>query len=94
VACTPNTGSVVRDGVDGIIIAAFSVDAIVDAVERICESASLRVAYANGAASRAAEFTLAAYSQRLLHVLEGVLPTVSPTPVGAEAVPIGVSGGA
>jgi glycosyltransferase involved in cell wall biosynthesis len=69
VICTPNTGSVVRDGVDGFIIPMRDVDAIQDRLERLASDIDLRVYMSAKARERAEEFTLAAYGRRLVSAL-------------------------
>ena len=70
VLCTPNTGSVARDGVDGFIVPPRDVGAIVDLLERLRADPGLRAELAANARRRAEEFTLAAYGRRLLTALE------------------------
>lgn len=67
VICTPNTGSVVRNGREGVIVPIRSSRAIVQAIESLAAS---RRGIADQAAARAGEFTLAAYGRRLLGALE------------------------
>ena len=73
VVCTPNTGSIVRHGVDGLIVPPRDAQAIVDAVLHLAADAELRRAMALSAAARAAAHDLVAYGRRLLEVL--ALPT-------------------
>src|SRR5262249_11308352 len=73
VVCTPNTGSVVRDGVDGFIVPVGDVDAIVERLERLADP-SLRAEFSVRARGRAAEFTLDAYRRRLLAALQAKVP--------------------
>jgi glycosyltransferase involved in cell wall biosynthesis len=69
VICTPNTGSVVRDGLDGFLVPARDVDAIVDRLERLRANPELRAEMSINARARSAEFTVAAYGRRLLEAL-------------------------
>jgi glycosyltransferase involved in cell wall biosynthesis len=69
VICTANTGSVVRDGVDGIIVPLRDVDGIVAALELLAGAPELRQAMAVNAACRARDHTLEAYGRRLLAAL-------------------------
>jgi glycosyltransferase involved in cell wall biosynthesis len=69
VICTPNTGSVVRDGLDGFLVPARDVDAIVDRLERLRANPELRSEMSINARARSAEFTVAAYGRRLLAAL-------------------------
>jgi glycosyltransferase involved in cell wall biosynthesis len=69
VITTPNCGSVVRDGVDGIIVPVRSATAIADAIERIVTDRNLRETKSRNARARAAEFTLERYGDRLVTAL-------------------------
>ncbi|MBK3745707.1 glycosyltransferase family 4 protein, partial [Paraburkholderia aspalathi] len=69
VICTPNTGSVVRHGVDGFITAIRDVDAMVAALETLAGDADLYEDMAYQAQQRATEFTLERYGERLLAAL-------------------------
>lgn len=71
VICTPNTGSVVRDGIDGIIVPPRDSMAIVAAVTRLAEDPTLRRHMAQNARARAAAFDLEAYGRSLLAALDG-----------------------
>ncbi|CAA2142092.1 glycosyltransferase family 4 protein [Hyphomicrobium sp. ghe19] len=75
VITTPNCGSVVRDGVDGIIVPIRSAIAIADAIERIVTDRKLRESMSRNARERAAEFTLERYGERLVSVLRKLQPT-------------------
>jgi glycosyltransferase involved in cell wall biosynthesis len=79
VICTPHAGSVVRDGIDGVIVPIRNADAIVEAVDRLNRHPDLRRAMAESAKRRAAEFDLRAYGRRLVAALR------SPTRVGRVA---------
>jgi glycosyltransferase involved in cell wall biosynthesis len=69
VICTPNTGSVVRDGVEGFIVPVRDAAAIAERMERLAVDVELRTQMAANAKARAAEFTVAEYGRRLLSVL-------------------------
>ncbi len=69
VICTPNAGSVVRDGVEGFVVPIRSVDAIVEAIDLVSRRPDLRRAMAESARRRAAEFDLPAYERRLVTAL-------------------------
>jgi glycosyltransferase involved in cell wall biosynthesis len=70
VVCTPNTGSVVRDGIDGFIVPVRDSDAIVEKLELLAGRADLRREMSRRAKEQAAEYTLAKYGKRLLQSLE------------------------
>ncbi|MCA3268574.1 MAG: glycosyltransferase family 4 protein, partial [Azospirillum sp.] len=65
VVCTPNTGSVVRDGVEGYLVAPRDVDALVDRLRALHRDPDLRARMATAARARAEEFTWAHYGARL-----------------------------
>lgn len=69
VICTPNTGSVVRHGVDGFIVPIRDADAIVEAVALLAADPARRAGMGLNAGQRAAEFTLEHYGSRLLAAL-------------------------
>ncbi|MBN9246161.1 MAG: glycosyltransferase family 4 protein [Hyphomicrobium sp.] len=69
VITTPNCGSVVRDGIDGIIVPIRSATAVADAIERIVTDRNLRETMSRNARARAAAFTLDQYGDRLVGAL-------------------------
>ena len=69
VICTPNTGSVVRDGLEGFIVPVRDAATIAERIERLALDVELRTQMAANAKARAAEFTVAEYGRRLLSVL-------------------------
>jgi glycosyltransferase involved in cell wall biosynthesis len=71
VICTPNTGSVVRDGVDGFLVPARDVQRIVDRLELLASHRTRLLEMAREAAARSREFTLGRYQDRLLMALKG-----------------------
>jgi glycosyltransferase involved in cell wall biosynthesis len=79
VICTPNTGSVVRDGIDGWIVPIRNADAIVSAVDRLIRDPDRRRVMAESAKRRAAEFDLVSYGKRLVAAL------CPPAPSGGAA---------
>ena len=71
VICTPNTGSVVRDGVDGFMVPVRDAVAIATRLEQLAaDSAMLEFLSAN-ARQRAGEYTVAAYGRRLMEAIQG-----------------------
>lgn len=75
VVCTHNTGSVVRDGCEGIIVPPRDPDAIAEALMRLAEDRALYAAMVARAAARADHCGLDAYGRRLLAAL-------APAPAG------------
>lgn len=65
VIATPNTGSVVRDGVDGFLVAPRDVEALMAKIELLYRDPERRAAMAANARTRAEDFTWAAYRRRL-----------------------------
>jgi glycosyltransferase involved in cell wall biosynthesis len=66
VICTPNAGSMVRDGVDGFVVPPGNLDALTARVEQLARNPSLRAAMSESARQRARQLSLRAYSDRLL----------------------------
>jgi glycosyltransferase involved in cell wall biosynthesis len=64
--CTFNTGSVVRDGVDGYIVPIRSSDAIAEKLLHLASHPDVLFAMSMSAMARAEQFSLAAYRERLL----------------------------
>src|SRR5262249_20854981 len=69
VVCTPNTGSVVRDGSDGFIVEAGDMDALCQRLEQLVSSPDLCRQMGRNAQERAGTFGLESYAARLLDVL-------------------------
>jgi glycosyltransferase involved in cell wall biosynthesis len=69
VVCTPNTGSVVRDGIDGYVVPIRDVGAIAGALDRLAADRGLRDRLAANARRRMTDFDLAAYRDRMLDCL-------------------------
>jgi glycosyltransferase involved in cell wall biosynthesis len=69
VICTPNTGSVVRDGVEGFIVEAGDVEAMVSRLERLDAGREELAALSAGALARRGYFGVEAYEGRLREVL-------------------------
>ena len=70
VVTTPNTGSVVRDGVDGFIVPPRDVTALMEKIELLYREPERRAAMAASARVRAENFTWAAYRMRLAAVFD------------------------
>jgi glycosyltransferase involved in cell wall biosynthesis len=66
VICTPQTGSVVRDGVDGFIVPARARDVIAEKLHALAADPVLLSAMSASAREHSADFTLAKYGERLL----------------------------
>lgn len=65
VIATPNTGSVVRDGVDGFLVPPRDVDALMAKIELLYRDRGRRDEMARNARARAEQFTWGAYRERL-----------------------------
>ncbi len=72
VIATPNTGSVVRDGVDGFIVPSGDAGAIVEKLEALIADPKRLAEMSAQAWQRSREFTLRSYGERLLHSLENL----------------------
>jgi hypothetical protein len=69
VVCTPNTGSVVRDGLEGFIVPARDTMALVERLETLLMDPALLRSLSLNARNRADEYTVAEYGRRLLAAL-------------------------
>ncbi len=76
VICTPNTGSVVRDGFDGFIVPVRDADALAERIALLAERRERLEGLSANAARTAGRFTLEAYAGRLLGALDGERDTV------------------
>lgn len=74
VITTPNCGSVVRDGQDGIIVPIRNLEALADAIERIVTDRDLRQRMSRSARDRAKEFTWEKYGERLINACPKLEP--------------------
>lgn len=68
VICTPNTGSVVRDGLDGFIVPIRSAEAIVEKLLHLCNDSSHISELSKNAKAHSQSFDLDAYAQRLTQI--------------------------
>jgi glycosyltransferase involved in cell wall biosynthesis len=73
VICTPNTGSVVRNGVDGFVVPIRHPEAIVSAIELFLEDRSLLEEMSTKARETGRAFDLESYRKRLLGVLNSTV---------------------
>ena len=73
VIATPNTGSVVRDGVDGFLVPPRDVEALMARIELLYRDPDRRAAMAASARTRAEAFTWTAYRRRLAAVFDGLV---------------------
>jgi glycosyltransferase involved in cell wall biosynthesis len=69
VVCTPNTGSVVRDGIEGFIVPPGNSDEIIHALDKLARDPALRRDMAERASSRFREYDLDSYGKRLVLAL-------------------------
>lgn len=72
VICTPNTGSVVTDGVDGLIVPIRDAKAISSRVEELAFNHDLREKLSRSARATSTNYTVEAYGIRLLKYLAEV----------------------
>jgi UDP:flavonoid glycosyltransferase YjiC (YdhE family) len=93
VITTPNTGTVVRDGIEGFVVPICDPQAIAKAVETLAGDDDLRAAMSRNAKLRAAEFTVDAYGKRLLAALSNCRrAAVAPRARAAIVTPLRLSG--
>jgi glycosyltransferase involved in cell wall biosynthesis len=71
---TANSGSVARDGVEGLIVPIRDVDALMAAIERLYRDRGLRLAMGRAARARACDFTWARYRERLCSYVDSLMP--------------------
>ena len=72
VICTPNTGSIVRDGEEGFIVPIRDAEAIVERAHQLAENPDLRRTMGKAARERyEQEGSLTAYAARLLRAVQG-----------------------
>ncbi len=69
VLCTPNTGSIVRDGEEGFVVPAGDVDAMVEKLEALAADADLLERMSLTALERSREGSVEAYGRRLISVV-------------------------
>jgi starch synthase len=84
---TPSAGSVVRDGIEGLLVAPGEVEPLTEAMERLGTDPSRREAMAVAARSRAESFDWPRYHAAVVEALQAVLPEAS-----AVALPNGAGG--
>lgn len=74
VICTPNTGSIIRDEIDGFVVPIRDAEAIVNGIERLASDADLYRRMSTNARSRYGEKgSLEAYADRLLEAITKAL---------------------
>jgi glycosyltransferase involved in cell wall biosynthesis len=66
VICTPQTGSIVRDGVDGFIVPTRDPNALAEKLARLADDPNLLAAMSENARRNSADFTLEKYGTRLI----------------------------
>lgn len=73
VVTTPNSGTLVRNGVDGFVEPYDEIDRLANAVERLVDDRALRERMGQSARARVLEHDLGAFSDRLANVMRQVL---------------------
>jgi starch synthase len=79
VIATPNTGSVVRDGLDGFLVPPRDIEALMEKIELLYREPGRREMMAASARRRAQDFTWEAYRRRLTDFFAG-LPSSRSSP--------------
>ncbi|MBP2300856.1 glycosyltransferase family 4 protein [Azospirillum picis] len=87
VVCTPNTGSVVQDGVQGFIVPPGDPDAIVTALETLADDPAWRRDMAERARLRFREYDVDAYGMRLVAALHAAANGLMPASSSAAGAP-------
>jgi len=78
VITTPNSGSVVRDGVEGFIVPIRDVETLKEKILLLYRDSDLRKEMARNARRRSEEFTWAAYRQRIAKLLRDLMRRPDP----------------
>jgi glycosyltransferase involved in cell wall biosynthesis len=73
VVTTPNSGSVIRDGVDGFVVRYDDVETMAQRVQALIDDPGLRAEMGRQAAARIAHFNLDWYATQLRDVFAGCL---------------------
>lgn len=87
VVTTENTGTVVRNWIEGFIVPVGDAEAIALAIARFLGDDGLRAAMSLNAVARASEFTVEEYGKRLLAALSGLEKRGSPPPADGQPMP-------
>lgn len=69
VICTPNTGSIVENGVTGIIVPTFSVPAVVEALQMLVDTPEVLYRYCDEISKRITLISVEGYRNRLLKAI-------------------------
>jgi len=95
---TRRAGVAIQDSVDGVIVAPGDVDALAAAIEKVHCDRAFRDALAANARKLADNYTMEAWKNRLIGVLELLRPSLSPRPAAVtpplaspQPVPMGQS---
>jgi glycosyltransferase involved in cell wall biosynthesis len=84
VITTPNSGSVVRDGVDGFIVPIRDANALEEKISLLLRSDALREHMSENARRRAEEFSWSAYHTRIAHIFHEELGLASSSCLAAS----------
>jgi glycosyltransferase involved in cell wall biosynthesis len=84
VITTPNSGSVVRDGVDGFIVPIRDANALEEKISLLLRSDALREHMSENARRRAEEFSWSAYHKRIAHLFHKELGLTSSSCLAAS----------
>ncbi len=85
VICTPNCGSVVRDGIEGFIVPIRDIEALKEKILLLYQDRQLREEMGRRARQRAEEYTWEAYQQRVAELFRALLAGTGHTELHAEA---------
>jgi glycosyltransferase involved in cell wall biosynthesis len=77
VITTPNSGSVVRDGLDGFVVPIRDVEALKEKIVALCENGDMRKEIECNARRRSEQFTWEAYRRRLAEIMRRLAPSAA-----------------
>jgi glycosyltransferase involved in cell wall biosynthesis len=73
IVCSPNSGSVVRDGVDGFIVPYHDTEQAAERLAQLANDTELRISMGRAARARAASFDVEHYSRGWVQILNRLL---------------------
>jgi glycosyltransferase involved in cell wall biosynthesis len=83
VVCTPNCGSIVRHGLDGLIVPASNPEAIVEAIQLLADP-QVRAELGANARERVRQFGPGRYARQLFAALRTACPELSTARTGSQ----------
>lgn len=74
VVCTPNTGSIVQDGIDGVVVSPRGIDEMCDALERMATDFDYLDRLRSNVASSQEKYGIESYGERLIDCIRANSP--------------------